>query len=73
MSDFNFRRLWDYVESHPSEIFPYRLLSESEGLVYRYDLAQVLAIVVSQLIEGRTVLVMPPERPGSSLLQDFVE
>lgn len=60
---FDIEKLMDYVKAHPSEVFPYRLLSESEGLVYRYDLSDVLAIVVSQLIEGRTVVVMPAIRP----------
>lgn len=60
---FDVDKLAEYVKAHPSETFPYRLLSENEGLVYRYDLSDVLAIVVSQLIEGRTVVVMPPVQP----------
>lgn len=69
---FNIDELANYVKTHPSEVFPYRLLSESEGLVYRYDLADVLAIVVSQMVEGRTVVVMPPERPTSEMLQEML-
>lgn len=71
VSDFEI--LAKYVELHPSEVFPYRLLSEAEGLVYRYDLAEVLTIVVSQLIEGRTVVVMPPERPAVDVLREVAD
>lgn len=53
-------QLVDYVESHRQVIFPYRLMSEAQGLVRCYDLADVLAAVISQMIEGRTIVVMPP-------------
>lgn len=60
---FDVRSLADYLESRPSECFPYRLLTETEGVAYRYDLGDVLAVVASQLIEGRVVVVMPPDKP----------
>lgn len=53
----------DFVDGQSLPVFPYRLLTEISGMAYRYDLGDVLAIVVSQLIEGRTVVVMPPVRP----------
>ena len=60
---FDLRILEKYVENHESEVFPFRLLTETDGLVYRNDLSDVLAIVVSQLIEGRSIVVMPSVKP----------
>ncbi len=50
----------DYISNCPPTSWPYRLLTEGEGLVYRDTLQEVITIVVSQMIEGKTVVVIPP-------------
>lgn len=57
--DVDFNLVANYIASCPPESWPYRLLTES-GLVYRNSLEEVVTIVVSQMIEGRTVVVIPP-------------
>ena len=54
-------RLADFVDEQPPSERPFRLLTEISGLAYRNDLGAVLAVVVSQLLEGRAVVIMPPD------------
>lgn len=56
----DFRALADWVLLQSPSALPFRLLTEGEGIVYRDSLEEVLTIVVSQMIEGRTVVVIPP-------------
>lgn len=56
----DFQAVANYISCQPPRVWPYRLLTESEGMVYRNSLEEVVTIVVSQMIEGRTVVVIPP-------------
>ena len=56
----DFERVAAYIANCPPKGWPYRLLTVDEGLVYRNTLEEVVTIVVSQMIEGKTVVVIPP-------------
>lgn len=58
--DLDFKQVAAYISSCPPKGFPYRLLTVDAGMVYRNTLEEVVTIVVSQMIEGKTVVVIPP-------------
>lgn len=56
----NFDQVSNYIKNVKPKGWTYRLLTHDYGIVYYHRLDQVVTAVVSQLIEGKTVVVMPP-------------
>lgn len=61
MHDLNWPAVADFIGSQPPSPIPYRLLTEVSGVAYRHSLEEVVSIVCSQLMDGKVVVVIPPE------------
>ena len=55
-----FKPIWDYIADYPKFDRPCGLLT-MDGMIYKDTMTDVVLAVLSQVIEGRSITVIPPK------------